>query len=202
MDLAEVKAYLETNKDQEDVKSYLAALSKVTIEGAKSFIEKEEGKKWLGSLNDSFFSKGLESWKENNLQTLIDDAVKKANPAETEQQKEIRLLKERLDQKESAEKRQGLINKALLVADEKKLPKDLVEFFLGDDEENTTKNLDKLGSVMNTFVQTQVDERLKGTYTPPSGGSGDKGDGIGMKLAKQQEEMQKLATENSKNYFE
>lgn len=171
MDLNEVKQFIEENKDNEEVKNYIGGL--ITPDRVEGYLNNDDGKKLLQPKLDSFFTKGLESWKGNNLQKLIDDAIAKSNPSETPEQKQIRELTERLNRKEGDEKRQVLLNKALLKADEKKLPKDVLEFFLGDDEESTVKNLDKLESVFSKHVETLVQERLKGSsYVPPKGGEG------------------------------
>lgn len=183
MNLQEIKTYLETNKDNEDVKNYLAELSKVTVEGVDSFINTEDGKKWIGKHNDSFFTKGLESWKKNNLDKLISDAVAKANPQETPEQKQIRELTERLNKKESDEKRQVVKNHALTHANTKKLPIEILDFFLGEDEDTTTQNLIKLEEIFNKHIQTTVEERLKsGSYVPP----GDSGNKNEQELLKEQ----------------
>jgi len=172
MELKDVKAFLETNKDNEEVKNYLSELSKVTSEGVENYILTEEGKKWLGRHQDSFFTKGLETWKKNNLKKIVDEEIKKRNPDETEEQKKIRELEERLNQKEAAEKRQILLNKSLQIASEKKLPAEILDYFLGEDEESTMKNIEKLETVLNKQIETAVNERLKnGDYTPPAGGS-------------------------------
>jgi len=176
MDINEIKTFFETNKDNEDVKNYLSELSKVTVEGVEKFISTEEGKKWLSKQNDSFFSKGLETWKKNNLEKLINDEVAKRN-TETPEQKQIRELTERLNKKEAEEKRQMLINKGLLKMDEKKLPKELIEFFVSNDTENgeqiTYKNLETLEKVFNTHIEAAVKARLGEGYKPPTGnGSG------------------------------
>lgn len=171
MELKDIKAFLETNKEQEDVKAYLSELSKVTVEGVEQFIESDEGKRWLQPKLDKNFTKGLETWKNGNLQKIIDEAVAKANPEETPEQKQIRELTERLNQKEAQEKRQVLLNKGLLVADEKKLPKDLVEFLIGEDERTTIANLEKLESIFDPYVTKQVEEKLKGGYKPTNNGT-------------------------------
>lgn len=166
MDLKDIKAYLETNKDNEEVKTYLGELSKVTQEGVNAFVESEDGKKWLQPKLDKNFTKGLDTWKAGNLQKFIDDAVSKANPSETPEQKQIRELTDRLNQKEAAEKRQVLLNKGILHADAKKLPKDLIEFLLGDDEQSTIANIDKLDAIFNPYITSQVEEKLKSGYKP------------------------------------
>lgn len=168
MDFNEVKTWMETNKDQEDVKNYLSELSRVTAEGVEGFINTEDGKKWIGKQNDSFFTKGLESWKNNNLEKIIEEEISKRNPAETPEQKKIRELEQRLNQKEADEKRQILKNQALTLATSKKLPVNIIDFFLGDSEDSTTQNLTKLEEVLNKHITAAVEERFKNGYKPPT----------------------------------
>lgn len=168
MELKDVKEYLEQQKENQEVKAYLQDLSKIDVARMQTEIESNQDiKSWLDSEKDKHFNKGLDTWKNNNLQKLIDDAISKANPAETPEQKQIRELTERLNKKEAEEKRQILMNKALLKADEKKLPKEIVSYFLGDDEEQTDQNLTKLEEIFNQHITSAVEERLKGGYKPP-----------------------------------
>ena len=167
MDFNEVKSFIETNMDNEEIKNYIGGLT-LTPDRVNSFLDTEEGKKVIQPKIDGHFSKGLESWKKNNLEKLIGEEVAKRNPAETPEQKQIRELTERLNKKELEEKRQILMNKGLLKADEKKLPKDLVSYFLGEDENSTFTNLDKLESIFNSHISTAVEERLKNGYKPPA----------------------------------
>lgn len=167
MELKDVQEFIEANKDNTDVQGYIGGF--ITPDRVSGFLGTEEGKKLIQPTIDSNFTKGLETWKTNNLQKLIDEAVTKANPAETPEQKQIRELTERLNQKETEEKKQMLLNKGLLKADEMKLPKDLVSFFLGEDEDTTNKNLETLGNVFNSHIENVLKQKLGEGYKP--GGS-------------------------------
>ncbi len=172
MDLNEVKSFIDTNMDNEEVKNYIGGF--VTADRVNNFLDNtEEGKKIIQPKMDGHFSKGLESWKKNNLEKLISEEVAKRNPAETEEQKQIRELTERLNKKEADEKRQVVKNHALTHANSKNLPVDIIDYFLGDDEENTTQNLTKLEEVLNKQIAVAVEERLKGGYKPPASGNTD-----------------------------
>lgn len=166
MELSEIKAWIETNISNEEVSNYIGGF--VTVDRVNKFLETDEGRKLIQPTLDKYHTKGLESWKNNNLQKLIDEAVAKANPKETPEQKQIRELTERLNKKEAEEKKQILMNKGLLKADEKKLPKELVSFFLGEDEDSTFQNLDTLANVFNTYIENVVKERLSNGYKPPA----------------------------------
>ncbi|MGD6831428.1 DUF4355 domain-containing protein [Sutcliffiella halmapala] len=171
MDLQAVKKFLEEQKENEDVKSYLQELSKVTVDGVNTFLETEEGKKFLQPTLDRYHTKSLESWKNNNLQKLIDDGVSKLNPSETPEQKRIRELEEKIEKAESERTRETLKNKALSTLSEKKLPTFLLEHLIGQDEDSTTQSLTKFEEVWNAQLQSVKQELLKENGTTISGSS-------------------------------
>lgn len=184
MTLEEIKAWLEANKTNSDVQAYLNTLSTPTVEGVEGFLDSPEGRKLLQPRLDSNFTKGLNTWKEKNLDKLIEDEVKKRNPEETPEQKRIRELEEKIEQAEKARNRESLVNKALKVAKEKNLPDSIVDFFVAEDEEGTTSNLAKLEEAYTKALQAAVDEKFKagGRTLPPGGSGGD--NSVGASFAK------------------
>ncbi len=54
-----------------------------------------------------------------------------------------------------------LTNKVLKIATEKGLLTDLVDYFIGQNEETTNKNLETLEKVVTNKLETTVKERLK-----------------------------------------
>ena len=54
-----------------------------------------------------------------------------------------------------------------MIADEKKLPKGIINYFIGNDEESTNKNLDVLEQVFSTHIDSQVTDRLKTSSNIP-----------------------------------
>lgn len=176
MSLEQIKELIEQNKENEDVKAYLQGLNPLTVEGVNNFIsQNEDAKKWLDSEKDKHYNKAFETWKSNNLEKLLDEEIKKRFPEKDVKDIELEKLKVELEKIKSDATRKELTNKALLVADEKKLPKDLVEYFIGNDEETTNKNLEALESVFSKHIETLVQERLKtNSYTPPKGADKDK----------------------------
>jgi uncharacterized membrane-anchored protein YjiN (DUF445 family) len=174
MELKDIQAFFEANKDNEEVKNYLMGLKQPTPEGVQQFLESEIGKKLIQPKLDSYFSKGLETWKQNNLEKLIDAEIKKRFPQKDEKDIELEKIKAQLAKMEAEKLRETLINKAIKIANEKKLPLDLIDFLVADNEENTIKNIEKLEQVFSKYIEEIVEERLKGSgYVPPS--SGDSG---------------------------
>ena len=161
MDLQEVKTYLETNSQDAAVVEYLSKLKKPTAEVVNSYLDSQEGVKLLQPRLDSHFSKGLQTWKDNNLSKLIDEEVAKRNPGETPEQKEIRELKAQLEQDKAERLKEKLTNVAMKKADELGLPLDLVQHFIGADEDSTNSNLENFNSAFQTAIKTQVDSKFK-----------------------------------------
>lgn len=154
MNLEEIKKFFEENKDNEDVKSYLKGLSQLTPDGVSAFLDLEEGKKLIQPKLDSYFTKGLETWKSNNLKKLVDEEVKKQNPTTNPLEKQLEDLKRELLLKD-------LKAKAKDVASEQKLPLKLVDYFVGEDEDSTFANLKTLQEVFDTHINERVQEQLK-----------------------------------------
>ncbi len=133
-------------------------------------------KSFIDSVNDKHAEKYLNTWKTNNLEKLLDEEVKKRFPEADPKDNELAKLKAEIDKMQKESLRKDITNKAIKLATDKKLPVDLIDFLIGDDEEITTKNIDKLESVFGTHVESLVQERLKtNSYTPPSGGSATTG---------------------------
>ncbi|ASZ05123.1 MULTISPECIES: DUF4355 domain-containing protein [Bacillus] len=159
--LEDVKKFLEENKENEDVKAYLNELSAVSADKVNGFLDTEEGKRLIQPRLDSHFTKGLDTWKANNLDALIDAKVKELYPEETEEQKRIRKLEKELEDQKTAAQREKLLNKAVSYASEKQLPADVVEFFIGEDEESTMKNLGAFEEKYNAALQKAIESKFQ-----------------------------------------
>lgn len=122
---------------------------------------------------DKHHSKALETWKTNNLDTLVDAEVAKRNPSKSPAEIALETLQKKFDDSEKARARETLMNKAIKQANEKGLPVDLLDYFVSDDEVITTANLAKLEEVYAKSVQASVEGKFKenGREVPP-GGSG------------------------------
>lgn len=125
---------------------------------------------------DKHHSKALDTWKTNNLDTLVDAEVAKRNPAKSPVEIQLEALQKKYDDSEKAGKREKLMNKAIVQANDKGWPVELLDYFVGDDEEITTTNLAKLEEVYAKSVQASVEGKFKenGREVPP-GGSGSTG---------------------------
>jgi hypothetical protein len=167
-----IKAWLDSNKDQSEVKTYLGELSTPTVEGVEGFLDTEAGKKVLQPRLDSNFTKGLNTWKEKNLDSLVNAEVAKRNPSKTPAEIALEELQKKFEDSEKARSREKLMNQAIKQATEKGLPVDLLEFFVSDDEDSTNTNLSKLEETYNKSVQSAVDGKFKENGRQFSTGTG------------------------------
>lgn len=164
----EVQDYLNTNKEGEEVKSFVASLNPINLDRVKEFVGKDkDAQSWLDSEKDRHLQKGLETFKTNNLQKLVDEQYKKQHPDADPKDTKIAELESKFEQMQKDALHKDLTNKALQIAQEKKLPSNLINYFVGNDEVTTKTNLEALEKEFNNAVQTQVEERLKGGYKPP-----------------------------------
>ncbi|HDZ6514279.1 TPA: DUF4355 domain-containing protein [Staphylococcus aureus] len=161
MNIEEVKSFFEEHKDDKEVKDYLNGLKTVSVDDIKGFLDTEEGKRFIQPELDRYHSKGLESWKEKNLEDLIEQEVRKRNPEQSEEQKRISALEQELEKRDAEAKREKLRSNALGKAQELNLPTSLVDRFLGDSDEDTEQNLKALKETFDKYVQKGVESKFK-----------------------------------------
>jgi peptidyl-tRNA hydrolase len=170
MTLEEIKQWIEQNKDSEEVKNYIGGL--VTTDRVETFLGTEEGKKLIQPKLDTYHNKGLESWKKNNLDKLVDEEVKKRFPEKDPKDIEIENMKREMENIKKEAARKELMTKAIQFAGENKIPSKFIDRFLGEDEDSTFNALKEFQKEWTTTLQSNVEERLKAGYKPPQGGAG------------------------------
>lgn len=167
MDFNEAVKQLEQFKGTPEYESYVSGLSQVTPDRASQFLETEEGKKFIQPTLDKYHTKGLETWKANNLDKLVNDEISKRNPSADPKDIELANMKAQLEAMQKETIRKDLTNKALKIATEKHLPTDLIEYFIGEDENTTTNNIKTFEKIFNTAVSSSVDGKIKeNTHIP------------------------------------
>lgn len=134
--------------------------------------------KEIQSLVDNKVTQGIDSFKKKGMQKLIEaEVLKRTGNNETEEQKAIRELKEKLENMEKEKTKAQMISKYKDTLTEKKIPTKLIDFVLGEDDETTNANITLFENSMKEFIETSVQDRLKGSsYTPP------KNDGVVGKI--------------------
>jgi len=175
MELKEVKEFLDKEKENEEVKTFLQELKKTSAEEVNQFLETDEGKKLLTPRLHSHFDKTLETWKANNLEkefkTKLDDEIAIRYPEETEEQKRIKALEKSKGEMDNKLLRSELKNTAITFLNEAKLPLDLVEIFIGADADKTLESLGKFKTMMEAFQKKITDELYKKHGREPKEGA-------------------------------
>ena len=175
----ELTELLKSAKDDDNIDEILGKAEPVkalvnsglTLDAFKSKLESDPNfKSFADSEKDKHLQKGLETFKKNNLQSLVDTEYKKQHPDADPKDTKIAELEAKYEQMQKDAARKDLTNKALQAMTEKKLPTDLVNFIVGEDEKTTKANLETLTGVLSKHDEALKTEILKGSYKP--GGQG------------------------------
>ena len=128
--------------------------------------------KELQGLFDKKVTTGIENFKKNGMQKLIEaEVLKRTGKDETPEQKEIRELKERLDKADKEKARAEMVAKFKDVLTEKKIPSNMIDFLLAQDEETTGANIELFQNSMKQYIDSEVKAKLGDSeYTPPTNG--------------------------------
>lgn len=151
----------------------LKALQELNMDKVKSFLEeKEEGKLYLQKYADSKVTAGIKTWKDNNLQKLIDKAVLDATGKNKEPwQIEMDKMRAEMEQEKALNAKILRESKAKDLLTAKGLKTELLPYInLGDDDEAMNNTINNLSVFVNDIVSDQVKTVMSsGSYTPPGG---------------------------------
>ena len=165
-DNAEVQESEKLADESQDVANDGAG--EITLEQFKDALENNiECKGYFDSLCDrtvnTRLDKGIESWKEKNLNNLIEEEINIRYPQKSETEIALEKAQEEKRQLELQVKYQNLMS-------ENKIPLELLDFIAGKDMEDTVQRIERFSNLLVQCVNSGVDERLKGTsYIPPGG---------------------------------
>lgn len=166
----------------------------LTLDAFKSKLKEKDFKAFLEMEGGKDFEKRLKEWKKNNLEKELEPFIQEKYPdlITDPTQKKILELEKKLADEQKANARKDLITEAIKYANEKKIPSNLVENFLGEDLEKTKVNLDSFVESINPWVQEQVDERLGASSWVPGGNGGNATSNLGSEAAKRRNEKSEL----------
>ena len=139
------------------------------VEGLNKLLESDKS---LQGLFDKKVTTGIENFKKNGMQKIIEaEVLKRTGKNETPEQKEIRELKERLDKADKEKAKAEMISKYKDVLTEKKIPSNMIDFLLAQDDETTGANIELFENSMKQYIETGIKAKLGDSeYTPPTGG--------------------------------
>ncbi|MCB2297046.1 DUF4355 domain-containing protein [Clostridium tagluense] len=153
----EVQEYITANGENEEVSNYIKGFNKIDMNGVKSFLEtNDEGKGYLNSYADSKVTKGIETFKTNNLQKLIDAEMLKKNPSLTPEQLKIQELEQKFTDMEKSKTRVEQMSKYKDVLQQKKIPSNMVDFLINDDQTITEANITLFENSMKSYIEEAI----------------------------------------------
>ena len=160
---------LVDEENPQDVEENSSA-SEITLEQFKNALENNiECKGYFDSLSDKTVNtrldKGIESWKTNNLENILNEEINKRYPQKSETEIELEKTQEEKKQLELKIQYQNLMA-------ENHLPMELLNFVSGENLEETVNKLEKfnniIGGIIEQHRQAWVNEWMKeGSYVPP-----------------------------------
>lgn len=178
MNIEEIKTYLDENKDNEEVKGFIKGLqTPIKLESVKEYLEKEaDGIAYLQSYTDKKVTQGITSYKNNNLQRLIEEEIAKRNPQKTPEQ----IKMEELQREIEAMKKESALKDLKLKFTDELAAKNMLGFseylLVGEDEEVVKNNIAKFEGLLTPLIDKKVNEKLKASSkTPPKGDKGGSG---------------------------
>ncbi|GCD10460.1 DUF4355 domain-containing protein [Clostridium tagluense] len=167
--LQEIQEYFTTNGENEEVKNYIGGFNKIDMNGVKSFLEtNEEGKGYLNSYSDSKVTKGIETFKTNNLQKLIEAEMLKKNPSLTPQELKIQELEKKFTDMEKSKTKTEQMSKYKDVLQQKKIPSNMVDFLIDDDETVTEANITLFEDSMKSYIEEAIKTKFGSNVHIPS----------------------------------
>ncbi|MDU3548947.1 MAG: DUF4355 domain-containing protein [Clostridium sp.] len=162
---------LDALKEHEEIKSLAKDfdVNKIALEDfTKLLQENKEIKGYWTSEKDRAVSKGVNTFKENNLQKLIDEAIKaKSNEGKTQEQIALEEIQAKYEAMEKQMKIKELESKYKDTLVEKGLDTRLMKFIIAENEEDITKNIDFFNEIIASNTNLKVNERLNESSFKP-----------------------------------
>lgn len=144
------------------------------LEGLKELLASNELVKGIYQKElDSGIGKGVHAYEENfnknKLPILIEEGIKaKSNEGKSELEIKFEAQQKEIEQMKTDKTKAEMSSKYTKVLGEKGLSIDLIDFVLGNDDDSTTANIDKISNILSSVTDSKVKERLNNSsYVPP-----------------------------------
>lgn len=134
----------------------------LTKDAVSSFLKTDEGLSVVAPMIDQSVSKGINAWKEKNLENIVQERLAELNPAETPEQKQLKQMQAQMaaiqKDKQMLEMR-GVAQEALAKAG---LPASLAGYVLSDNPEAVKHKVSELDIEIQNIVSGLVDQKVAG----------------------------------------
>ena len=179
MTIAEIRAYLEENKDDVEVKAYLAETAKprtATPEDIGEFLKTEDGRLLVQPMIDSAVTKAVKTRDkahevtfESEMKKRLSAEILKMNPQEEPWQKELREVKETLEKEKSERAKDQLKRQLLEEAVKLQVDPFYFEDYLPESIEQGRLFIQKIQAREKALKEQVSNETLATSFKPGSG---------------------------------
>lgn len=132
----------------------------LTKDAVSSYLQTDDGLGIVAPMIDQSVSKGINAWKEKNLENIVQERLSELNPAETPEQKQLKQLQAQMaavqKDKQMLEMR-GVAQEAL---NKVGLPASLAGYVLSDNPEATKHKVAELDIEIQNIVSGIVDQKV------------------------------------------
>lgn len=132
----------------------------LTKDAVSSYLQTDDGLGIVAPMIDQSVSKGINAWKEKNLENIVQERLSELNPAETPEQKQLKQLQAQMaavqKDKQMLEMR-GVAQEALSKVG---LPTSLAGYVLSDNPEATKHKVAELDIEIQNIVSGIVDQKV------------------------------------------
>lgn len=139
-------------------------INDITLDEFKNVLtNNKEIKGYYQSTLDTKVSKGINTFKEKTLPSLIEEGIKaKSEEGLTDEQKQLRALQAKIDQMEQEKAHNELLNSNRNKLKEAKLSEDLAKYIQSDED------IDFFKTLITNSINEGVKEKINNSnYTPP-----------------------------------
>lgn len=195
MKKSELLKLVEGVSDEQDINSLLVDTDvfetfkeSLSVDMFKNKVKSDKDfKNYLNSINDTYFNKALETWKENNLEKELEPFIKEKYPEliTDPTQKELLELKKQLADEKAANARKDLLAQVMKYAKDTNLPASIIEKCLDEDFDKTKEIIDSIADDWSKGLETIATEKMKSNSYVPGKGSDGKPMSIGASIAAQ-----------------
>ena len=151
----------------------------LTKDAVSSFLKTDEGLGVVAPMIDQSVSKGINAWKEKNLENIVQERLAELNPAETPEQKQLKQMQAQMaaiqKDKQMLEMR-GVAQEALAKAG---LPASLAGYVLSDNPEAVKHKVSELDIEIQNIVSGIVDQKVAGIAAKAAPANTDDISGLG-----------------------
>lgn len=167
----------------------------LTKDAVSSFLKTDEGLGIVAPMIDQSVSKGINAWKEKNLENIVQERLAELNPAETPEQKQLKQMQAQMaaiqKDKQMLEMR-GVAQEALAKAG---LPASLAGYVLSDNPEAVKHKVSELDIEIQNIVSGIVDQKVAGIAAKAAPANTD--DMSGLSGSKNVERLTDLTVEEA-----